>query len=44
MEQTIAERVKLRKQKADDEDLMMYLKIYMPPLKGNEEQLKEGKR
>ena len=38
-EKTIPERVKLRRQKADDEDLPP-----MPPLEGDEEEVKEGKR
>ena len=37
LEETIAERVKLRRQKADNEDLSD-----MPPLEGHEE-VKEGK-
>ena len=37
-EEAIAERVKLRRQKADDEDLSD-----MPPLEGDEEEVKEGK-
>ena len=37
-EKTIPERVKLRKQKVDDEDLSN-----MPTLEGNEEEVKEGK-
>ena len=37
-EKTISERVKLRKQKVDDEDLSN-----MPTLEGNEEEVKEGK-
>ena len=37
-EETIAERVKLRRQKTDDEDLSD-----MPPLESDEEEVKEGK-
>ena len=37
-EETITERVKLRRQKADDKDLSD-----MPPLEGEEEEVKEGK-
>ena len=37
-EKTIPERVKLRKQKVDDEDLSN-----LPTLEGNEEEVKEGK-
>ena len=38
LEETIAKRVKLRRQKADDEDLSD-----MPPLEGDKEEVKEGK-
>ena len=37
-EETFAQRVKLRRQKADDKDL-----TYMPSLEGDEEEVKEGK-
>ena len=37
-EETIAERIKLRRRKADDVDLSD-----MPPLEGDEEEVKEGK-
>ena len=37
-EESIAERVKLRKQKIDDKDLSD-----MPPLESNEEEVKEAK-
>ena len=37
-EETIADKVKLRRQKAYDEDLSD-----MPPLEGDEEEVKEGK-
>ena len=38
LKETIAERVKLRRQKADGEDLSD-----MPPLEGDKEEVKEGK-